>query len=95
MEALRHTSQHAADIFGSPVSFAKHTAGPANFVNHIDGYTVKTVYKKKRVPWDVMDDVVNQLQEVPELNWAGYIAANSARWWAIHENVEQRSPSVI
>ena len=76
MEALRHTAQHAADIFGSPESFAKHAAGPENFMNHIDGYTIKTFYQKKHVSWDVTDDVVYQLREVRDLYWAGYIAAN-------------------
>ena len=73
-DGVRHGSQHYAWLYGTPAKFSEHAAGPLNYVNHIDGRTIQTIYRKKVVKLEVSDGNTDRLLEVRDLYWGAFIA---------------------
>jgi hypothetical protein len=71
---VRHGVQHYAKLYGSPESFASHAAGEINYVNHLEGRIVKTVFEGEHVSLEISEDTLLKLQEVRDLYWHAYMA---------------------
>jgi|GEM_PF-3990672 len=72
---IRHGSQHYAKLYGSPEQFARHAADEVNFVNHIEGRVVTTIFKKKHVSLEISEEASAKLKQVRDLYWVAYMSA--------------------
>jgi len=73
---MRHGIQHFAKLYGTPETFLEHAlADEPNFVNDLNGRTVRTIFKKRHVTLEISQESLLGLYEVRDLYWHAYMAA--------------------
>jgi hypothetical protein len=73
---VRHGIQHYAKLYGTPENFAQHAiADEVNWVNHLEGRTVRTVFEKKHVSLEISEATLLKLREVRDSYWHAYMIA--------------------
>jgi hypothetical protein len=76
VDGVRHGIQHYAKLYGTPEDFTAHaTSEELNFVNHLEGRTVRTIFRKKHVSLEISEETLLKLREVRDLYWHAYMAA--------------------
>jgi hypothetical protein len=77
VDGIRHGIQHFAKLYGTPEAFAQHAASEINYVNHLEGRTVRTVYEGKDAFLELSEESLSKLTEVRDLYWGAYFAAGA------------------